>query len=168
MKNILKNTYLVIITLLCSVLFLSACTKECTHNYPDDDNDCTTEVKCLDCDHILIEAKSTHIYPDDDNDCTTEVKCINCEHVLIEAQSNHIDNDKDYLCDFGCDELLLTKDIIQNIFKNTISLNEATINYSHFSNSIKDQELHLNSVYPGCLWVHPQIIFEDGLSELSQ
>ena len=37
----------------------------------------------------MTEAKSAHIAADDDNDCTTAVKCVNCEKNAIEAKEHN-------------------------------------------------------------------------------
>ena len=98
------------------------------HSENADDGNCTTAVKCLRCNEIIIDAlehnfngewqtdelnhwkicenencnvnseKINHTHEDDDN-CTTSEKCSVCDLILIEAKENHEDQNLDGSCD---------------------------------------------------------------------
>ncbi len=92
------------------------------HAKEADDNNCSTEVKCTECQTVLTES-AEHIYSDncdkfcnnegcsfersvthvpeaDDGDCTTEIKCSLCGEVVTPARDSHTyTNDKDKTCD---------------------------------------------------------------------
>ena len=72
----------------CSEIFSdAACTNKTTadavkipakgHLPAADDGDCTTAIKCANCDAIATEANAAHTPEADDGDCTTAVKCAN-------------------------------------------------------------------------------------------
>jgi len=84
----------------CSELFSDeACTKKTTedalkisakgHSPKADDGDCTTAIKCANCDEITTEAKAAHAPEADDGNCTTSVKCTNCNVITTEAKAAH-------------------------------------------------------------------------------
>jgi len=58
-----------------------------TSHSADVDNDCTTADIC-ECGFVVTEAKS-HTPDIDDLDCTTALKCIDCDHVFIEAMEHN-------------------------------------------------------------------------------
>lgn len=98
------------------------------HTGGDDDGDCTTEVKCIRCDEVVVYAMEhnfnglwqtddtnhwkvcenencninneivKHTH-EDDNDCTTSVNCLGCNLELIEAKESHEDLNLDGTCD---------------------------------------------------------------------
>ena len=58
------------------------------HKAEADDGDCTTAVKCANCDTIVVAAL-THTAEADDGDVTTAVKCANegCDHIFVPAKA---------------------------------------------------------------------------------
>lgn len=65
------------------------------------DHDCTTDDVCS-CGYTVIAAKD-HVAGDDDGNCTTDIKCKNCDKTAKSGNQNHVDTDGDYLCDNeGC------------------------------------------------------------------
>lgn len=59
------------------------------HTAEEDDGDCTTEVKCIVCQEVIIPANNDHIAHADDGDCTTPVICTECDIVIVEAKTTH-------------------------------------------------------------------------------
>ena len=59
------------------------------HTPQEDDNDCTTELRCLVCTDILIPKKDAHVAAQDDGDCTTDILCAHCPHVMTQGYETH-------------------------------------------------------------------------------
>ena len=64
-------------------------TAKTAHEPQDDDGNCTTPIKCKNCDVITTAAKTAHEPQDDDGDCTTPIKCKNCNVITTEAEAAH-------------------------------------------------------------------------------
>ena len=59
------------------------------HTPAEDDGDCTTAVKCKNCDAIVVAAKDAHEAAEDDGNCMTAVKCKNCDVIVVAAKESH-------------------------------------------------------------------------------
>ena len=79
----------------CLILAFTACYNQCSHTY---DNSCDS--KCNVCGSIRATA---HTPDADDDDCTTDIRCRNCDKTAKSGNQNHVDTDGDYICDnAGC------------------------------------------------------------------
>ncbi len=58
------------------------------HTKGEDDGDCTTAVKCTECDY-LYPKNTAHTPAPDDSDCTTAVTCIYCEYIAVPKEQAH-------------------------------------------------------------------------------
>ena len=117
-----KTIYLMIGMLLCLILFITACKKECEHVFDDcadiecnecgekrDSNhswtlaDCDSPKTCQICGKTEGSALG-HQSLADDGDCTTAVKCGVCQKVLVAANNNHTagKDDGDCTTDVKC------------------------------------------------------------------
>lgn len=65
------------------------------------DNDCTTDDNCT-CGYTVTAAKD-HVAGEDDGNCETPIRCVNCEQDAKTGATGHHDADHDYICDnAGC------------------------------------------------------------------
>ena len=70
------------------------------HTYSD--ATCTASKTCTVCGATDGTALG-HTAAKDDGNCTTDIKCQNCEQSAKSGNTNHVDADRDYLCDNpGC------------------------------------------------------------------
>ena len=57
------------------------------HTPEADDGNCTTAIKCKDCDSVVVAAKA-HEAEADDNNCATATKCKHCNYIFVPAKSH--------------------------------------------------------------------------------
>ena len=85
------------------------------------DGDCTTPVKCENCDYNVVEAMEAHVASEDDGNCLTAVKCANCDYIVVESTACEAcglcEKADCVLCENKCyflNEDYITTDVVRN------------------------------------------------------
>ena len=72
------------------------------------EKNCAEGTRCSVCQWIMTSAKD-HTPEADDGDCTTDIKCSECQNVVEAGRKSHVDNNGDHICDEeGCDKTVGT------------------------------------------------------------
>ena len=120
---------------------------ECELYFADSEGKITVSEEDL---AVEIIDHNLHHYELEESTCTEEGKkecwyCPNCGTYFIDAEGEHaiayedltidkiehLDENNDYLCDYGCGEVLLAKESLQQIIESTLSSTKVTVDEYH-------------------------------------
>lgn len=118
-----------VIALFGMLIGLSACKIEHTHSivsHEAKEPTCTEEghkayKECTECGAYFIDAEGKQEIAYED---------------LTIDQVEHLDENNDYLCDYGCGEIFLSKETLQQIIESTLSSTKATVNEMYAPSNI--------------------------------